>query len=397
MSVLNNAKADSAGLLPSAHQRPRAAATTRLEELRSREQAMHAAEPRGSLHRWLGEARARGASDVLFVAGWPVTFNIRGCWTPESDATVNADEILAWGGEILSAPQQERLAAQRDLDIGLRIEGAGRFRVNLHYQNQTLAAAIRVVPPHAPALEELGLPEAVSRLADFRSGLVLVTGGTGHGKSTTLASLLSRMNESRACHIVTLEDPVEFEFPRGLAIIEQREIGMDSPSFASALRHVVRQRPDVIMVGEMRDLETISAAITAAETGHLVLASLHTSNAPQTLARIIDVFPAAQQLQVRAQVAASLRAVLAQVLVPAGDDATLRPATELMFANDAMRRAIRDNETHLLYGMIETGRSQDCWTLEQSLADLVREGRLAEPDALAAAAHPDRLGRLLGH
>lgn len=338
---------------------------------------------------------ARKAADLLFVAGWPPMFGVHGEWRAGDGPELSPDAIQAWLDATLTAEQKAEFARQRDVDFSLRVDGTGRFRVNAHRQNQSPAVAIRAIPGTPPHLDALGLPSQARRLAEFANGLVLVTGGTGHGKSTTLAAVLSHLNETRACHIITLEDPVEFEYPRGLAVIEQREIGADSPDFATALRHVLRQKPDIILVGEMRDLETISTALTAAETGHLVLATLHTCNACQALARIIDVFPAAQQSQVRAQIAASLRAVLAQTLIPRLDGAGLSPVVELMFANDAIRRAIRDNETHLLYGMLETGKALGMCTLEQSLAEAVCSGRIDPDAARAAAVYPERYDKLV--
>jgi twitching motility protein PilT len=263
--------------------------------------------------------------------------------------------------------------------------------VNAHFQRGRPAASIRAIPNEVPAFDQLGLPPEVLRLANFPHGLVLITGGTGQGKSTTLASIIDHMNHHRKAHVITIEDPIEFDFPRGTCFIEQREIGSDSPSFASALRHVLRQRPDVILVGEMRDLETISTALTAAETGHLVLASLHTSSAAQTIGRIIDVFPPAQQAQVRVQLAASLRAILCQSLLRNTAIDEVLPATELLFATNAIRRAVRDNETHLIYAMIETGRR-----LEQSLSELVRANKINPAEAFECTGNPARLEKLLG-
>lgn len=347
------------------------------------------------LHELLEKSKELGASDMLLVAGAAPTVFVNGQWRPLGGELLTAAQVTKAVESALTEDQKRRLHEMRDLDMGLSVDSAGRFRVNVHYQRGGLAAAFRAIPTKIPSFDELGLPEQVKRCADFPNGLVLVTGPTGQGKSTTLAALVNHMNQTRRCHIITIEDPIEFGFSHGTCLIEQRQIGDDSPSFALALRHALRQRPDVILIGEMRDLETISTALTAAETGHLVLASIHTSGAAQTLARIIDVFPASQQPHVRTQVAASLRAIICQSLVRDHLNDRLAPATELLITNSALRRAIRDNETHLIYGMLETGRCHGMHTLEQSLAELILSGRVAPADALAAARDPARLSKLV--
>ena len=350
----------------------------------------------GDLPALLTQAVQQGASDLLLVAGKPPTIYARGQWRPLTERCLPAVEVAAALDAVLTDAQRTTLTTRQDLDFALAVSGVARFRANFHYQRGTLAAAFRVIPTGVPPLEELGLPPQVLSFADFPNGLVLVTGGTGQGKSTTLAAILSHMNTTRSGHVITIEDPIEFLFEHGTCLVEQREIGADSPSFAGALRHVLRQRPDIILVGEMRDLETIATALTAAETGHLVLASLHTSSAAQTIARIIDVFPAAQQPQVRTQLAASLRAIVCQRLVRDRSKQALVPAVEVLVGTAGIARAIRDNETHLVYGMIETGKQRGMQTLEQSLAGLVRAGRIAPEEALGAAADSGRLARLLG-
>ena len=355
----------------------------------------------------LAEAAQRGASDLLLVAGAPPTIYTFGQWLPLNDHRLAAEEIPTIIEPVLTKGQRTKLLDHRDLDFGLSLPASEpdglqspgaltRYRVNVHYQRGTLAAAFRAIPAKVPPFERLGLPAEVRRFADFPNGLVLVTGCTGQGKSTTLAAIVDHMNRTRSAHIITIEDPIEFTFEHGTCLIEQRQIGEDSPSFASALRHVLRQRPNVILIGEMRDLETVATALTAAETGHLVLASLHTASAAQTLARVVDVFPPVQQTQVRTQLAASLRAILCQTLVRDQANETLTPATEILMATSAVRRAIRENETHLIYGMIETGRSQGMHTLEQSLTILVKAGRVQPAEAFAAAVDPTRLARLTG-
>lgn len=344
----------------------------------------------------LHAAAARGASDLVLVAGAAPTIYAGGQWSPLGDDRSSSDALADALLGVLSPAHREAFDRQKDVDFALELPGAGRFRVNLHSQRGTIAAAFRAIPQTVPTFESLKLPPAVLGLADFPSGLVLITGGTGQGKSTTVAALIEHMNQTRRAHVITIEDPIEFAFTHGACVIEQREIGTDSPTFSSALRHVLRQRPDVIVIGEMRDLETISTALTAAETGHLVLASLHTSSATQTLSRIIDVFTPVQQGQVRSQLAASLRGIVCQTLCRDAVHQKLIPATEVLIATTAVRRAIREDETHLVYGMIETGRRQGMHTLEQSLAALVRDGHLDSDTALAAAPEPGRLQTIFG-
>ncbi len=344
----------------------------------------------------LKSAASRGASDLLLVANVPPTVSIRGEWVDLSSVALSAENVEQLVDSLMNDEQRHKLHTVRDVDLGVTIPGVGRYRINLHYQRETLAAAIRAIPEDIPAFDSLGLPEQVIQFADYSNGLVLVTGGTGQGKSTTLAALIDHMNRGRRRHIITIEDPVEFAFKPGTCLIEQRQVGEDCPTFASALRFVLRQRPDVVLLGEVRDLETMASALTAAETGHLVLATLHTCNASQTIARIIDVFPAAQQPQVRSQLAGSLRAILCQSLIQDNLNDSLVPATELLVATAAIRRAIRENETHLISSMIETGRRMGMHTLEQSLEELVKSGRITPESAVLAAADPVRMQVMLG-
>ncbi len=348
------------------------------------------------LEQALRDCIAVGGSDLLLVTNAPPTVLINGAWKPLDQPAPTAEWLARVFDDVLSDDQRERLRTVRDLDIGMQIAGLGRFRVNLHYQRGEPAAAIRVVPIDVPQFDTLGLPSHVLDFANYSSGLVLVTGGTGQGKSTTLASLINHINHSRAAHVITIEDPAEFEFQNQKSLIEQRQVGDDSPSFASALRHALRQRPDVILIGEMRDLETISTALTAAETGHLVLSTLHTNSAIQTIARIIDAFPSGQQPHVRTQLAASLRAIMCQRLVRDELNNGLLPAAEILIGTAAVRRNIRENETHLVYATMETGRRLGMQTMEQCLSDLVLGGRISPDTAIAAAADPARMQALLG-
>lgn len=345
----------------------------------------------------LSETERRGASDLLLIAGAPPTVFRAGHWEPLDMAPMTSQQIAACVTPILSPRQLDKLDRTRDIDLSYVLPGVGRYRINVHYQQGGLAAAVRMIPQTVPPLEGLGLPPEVLKFADYPSGLVLVTGGTGEGKSTTLAAIVDHMNRTRSGHIITIEDPIEFCFTHGTCLIEQRQIGDDSPSFGEALRHVLRQRPDVILIGEMRDTETVATALTAAETGHLVLATLHTASATQTITRIIDAFPAAQQSQIRTQLAGSLRAILCQALARDELNDRLIPVTELLFATPAIRRAIRDNETHLIYAMIETGRRQGMHTLEQGLEQLVKAGRVTAEQAIGMAGDSAHMRKMLGH
>ncbi len=348
------------------------------------------------LNELLSETQDRGGSDLLLIADTPPTVLCDGQWIALHQTPMTAQGIAACLDPVMTKDQRDRLRLKRDLDLGFSAPAKGRFRVNIHYQRGSIAAAFRAIPEDVPPFETLGLPASVLDIADMPAGIVLVTGGTGQGKSTTLAAVVNHMNQTRARHIITIEDPIEFGFKQGTCLIEQRQIGDDSPSFTSALRHVLRQRPDVILIGEMRDIETMSAALTAAETGHLVLATLHTASASQTLARVIDAFPATQQSQVRTQLSASIRAIICQTLVTDQLNGGLVPATELLFATHAIRRAIRDNEAHLIHSMIETGRRRGMHTLEQSLQALVRAGRVSADEAVAASVDPVRMRKMLG-
>lgn len=269
------------------------------------------------------------------------------------------------------------------------------FRANIHYQRGTLAASLRLLPDKIPTLESLHLPPTLKRLGEARQGLVLVTGATGCGKSSTLAALVDLINTQRRGHVVTIEDPVEYVHTNRDSIVEQIEVGHDTPDFASSVRSVLRQNPDVILVGEMRDTETISTVLTAAETGHLVLSTLHTNDTSQAVSRILDSFPAARQQQVRQQLSLALLAVVAQQLVPAADKNGRYPAVEIMSATHAVRNLIRRGEDHQIYTAIGTGRADGMITMEQSLAEMVRSGKITRDTALAHCFRLEDLKRYL--
>jgi twitching motility protein PilT len=340
-------------------------------------------------------AKQVGASDLLLVAGAPPSVYVNTRMDSLGHEPFSASALHDMVMAFLDPKQRERLNQHRDLDFSIGHAQVGRCRINIHYQRRSLAVAVRFISSDIPDLEQLNLPSKLAELADLPRGMVLVTGPTGSGKSTTLAALVERINRRRRVHVITLEDPIEFAFTNRQSIIEQREVGDDSPTFAEALRHVVRQKPDVILVGEMRDLETISAAVTAAETGHLVLASLHTNTAAQTIERIVDVFDSQRQQQIRVQLGATLKAIVGQSLFPNERDGGMIPAVELMIMTPAIARAIRENNTHLIPGMIETGGQQGMQTLDAAIAGLVRRGLISRDSAMTKAAEPERLERLL--
>jgi twitching motility protein PilT len=320
-----------------------------------------------------------GASDLHLAAGMPGVIRLHGALRRIDGCPVLENEMIRdmiFG--ILPASQRERFEEQKELDTSHSIAGVGRFRVNVAMQRGTVAAALRPIPHEIPSFETLGLPDSVRSFAELRRGLVLVTGPTGSGKSTTLASLIDIINRTKPLHIVTVEDPIEFLHDHKRSIVTQREIGEDTFSFAESLRRVLRQDPDVILVGEMRDLETISTAITAAETGHLVFATLHTQDAPQTIDRIVDVFPTNQQEQIRVMLAATLEGVVTQQLIVNAEGTTRLPCAEVMTCTSAIRNLIRQSKTHQIYSLMQVGGSYGMQTMDQGLARMVREGLISE-------------------
>ncbi len=296
---------------------------------------------------------------------------------------------------ILSTEQQKILETRRSVDLAYSLPGVARFRVNVFFQRGSISAALRTIPAEIKTLEELGLPEYVGALADIPRGLVLVTGPTGSGKSTTLATLIDMINRVRREHILTIEDPIEFLHWHRNCIVNQREIGTDATSFADGLRAALRQDPDVVLVGEMRDLETIATALTAAETGHLVFATLHTQSAPQTIDRIIDVFPAEQQHQVRIQLASTLQGIVTQNLVPTADGRGRIAALEILVPDDAVRNLIRQGKIEQIYSVMQTGTARGLQTMEQALADLVLRNVITREVAFSRSSKVDQLEGLL--
>ena len=324
-------------------------------------------------------AVAVGASDLHLTAQMAGCIRLHGAIRPiEGCPVLDNESIRDMVFGILPASQRERFEAESELDTSHSIAGVGRFRVNVSLQRGTVAAALRPIPHEMPEFSTLGLPDAIQSFTDLRRGLVLVTGPTGSGKSTTLASLVDIINRTKPLHIVTVEDPIEFLHDHKRSIITQREVGEDTKSFSEALRRVLRQDPDVILVGELRDLETISMALTAAETGHLVFGTLHTQDCPQTIDRMIDVFPTNQQEQIRVMLAATLEGVVTQQLVVNSDGTGRIPCSEVLVCTSAIRNLIRQSKTHQIYSLMQVGSSFGMQTMDQGLAKLVKEGLISE-------------------
>jgi twitching motility protein PilT len=370
-----------------------------------------------ALGRLLAEALRRGASDLLLLAGLPPVFRVDGRLKRGDAAALDPDEVSRLFQSQLASRVRREIAERGAADFSLRLAGAaaarapsaalaadaggasldstlaasGRFRVNLHRQRGQLAASVRTLPRDIPTLASLNLPPAFAELVKPSRGLVLVCGPTGSGKSSTLAAMIGEINRGRTAHIITIEDPVEYEHRSNRSLIEHVEIGRDARSFSEALRAALRQDPDVILVGEMRDLETMATAISAAETGHLVLATLHSNDAVQSVHRIVDVFPPAQQAQIRQQLALSLHAIVAQQLVPRADGRGRIPAVELMLATFPVRHHIRSDKLEKLYNEITLGKRQGMTSFEESLAQLVREGKIDLEEARVRASHPEEL------
>jgi twitching motility protein PilT len=335
-------------------------------------------------------------SDLHLTAGSPPIVRVNGDLHPMSHLPeLNGSQIRHMVYSIVSQKQREKFENELELDTSYALPGKGRFRVNIFLQRDSVGCVMRAIPYEIVDYDKLGVPPAVKTWAYLPRGLVLVTGPTGSGKSTTLASLIDIVNRERSVHIMTVEDPIEFLHHHKRSIINQREVGEDTHSFANALKHVLRQDPDVILVGEMRDLETISTALTASETGHLVFATLHTQDAPQSIDRVIDVFPAHQQQQVRVQLAAALQGICTQQLLPTRDGAGRTIACEVMVATPAIRNLIREGKVHQIYSMLQAGGKYGMVTMDMSLAQLVRGGKISLEMALERCANEEDLRRLI--
>jgi len=309
--------------------------------------------------------------------------------------TVSNEDAKEMVLSMVSPDRFKKFEENRDLDFSTTLDGGYRFRVNTHFQNGTIALSIRLIPRQIPLIDDLHLPPIVKELTDLPRGLVLVTGHTGSGKSTTLAAMVELINTKYRKHIITLEDPIEYALESKMGVIEQREIGFDCLQFASGLRHILRQDPDIIMVGEMRDLETTSSTITAAETGHLVFSTLHTINAPQTVERVIDIYPANQQNQIRTMFANTLQAVISQTLFPRIDKPGMIPCTEIMLCTSAVRNCIRENRIYEIPNIIETSRKLGMHSMDYSIADMCSKGYISREDAIMRLTNPSQLNKML--
>ncbi|MCA9798025.1 MAG: type IV pilus twitching motility protein PilT [Cyanobacteria bacterium HKST-UBA04] len=348
----------------------------------------------------LAEATSRGASDIHISVGVPPVYRIDGKLVRAEYPALNKDDAHKLIFSLLNNEQRRVLEQNWELDFSYGVQGIGRFRVNVYKNRGTYATALRTINSTVPTADQLNLPQIVIDVANRPRGLILVTGATGSGKSTTLAAMINWINENKAEHILTIEDPIEFLHESKRSIVHQRELGQDTRSFANALKSALREDPDVVLVGEMRDLETIQLAITAAETGHLVMGTLHTSSAIQTVDRIVDVFPPEQQHQIRVQLSSSLCAVFSQALVPRLNEFNEKKgralAQEIMVVTPAIANMVREGKTAQMYSAIQMGQEYGMQTLEMSLKDLYQAGSVTLEDALSKTTRPDDLRRILG-
>ncbi len=337
----------------------------------------------------------RGASDLHITTGTPPQIRLHGKLAPLTQferLTPQDTQRLAYS--VLNEAQKQKFEEDNELDLSFGIQGLARFRCNVYRQRGAVAAAIRVIPINIRSFDELGLPPVVEQLADRPKGLILVTGPTGSGKSTTLAAMVDKINNERSEHIMTIEDPIEFVHLHKKCLVNQREVFSDTQSFKNALKYILRQDPDVVLVGEMRDLETIAAALTIAETGHLTLGTLHTNSCAQTINRIIDVFPNTQQSQVRAQLSLVLEGVLSQQLIPTADGRGRVMALEIMVTTPAIRNLIREEKIHQIYSALQAGQKFGMQTMNQSLIELVQKRQISREEALNRSMLPEELSQL---
>lgn len=341
----------------------------------------------------LYEAVTLGASDIFLIVGRKISYKIQGMITPRDGNILRKEDTLELIDKIYELAEQrdKRLRDDGDDDFALSVAEVGRFRVNIYRQRGTWSGVLRVVAYELPCFEDMGIPLKVMELSNLTKGLVLVTGTAGSGKSTTLSYIIDEINQCRNCHILTLEDPIEFLHKHKTSIISQREIGIDTNNYSKALRAAMRESPDVILIGEMRDLETIEIAMTAAETGHLVLSTLHTVGASNTIDRIIDVFPANQQQQIRVQLSMVLKGIVSQQLLPSTDG--LVPAFEILEANTAIRTMIRDGKVHQINSLIYTSSKEGMKSMDQSILELYEQGRITEETAIIYAMNSDIMKR----
>ncbi|MCI9533976.1 MAG: type IV pilus twitching motility protein PilT [Lachnospiraceae bacterium] len=343
----------------------------------------------------LKRASEEGASDVHFTAGLPPKMRLSGSLVSMPYESLTGEDTMAAAKEIMSQEQFDHFMEKGEYDMSLSLKEAGRYRVNVFRQQGAAALAFRLVRSEIPSPEELGIPSSVIDLYNRKRGLILVTGPTGSGKSTTLASIIHKVNLCRDAHIITLEDPIEYVHTHKMSMVNQREIGSDTQSYANGLKAALREDPDVILVGEMRDYETISVAVTAAETGHLVLSTLHTIGAASTVDRIIDVFPPHQQQQIRVQLANVLEGIISQQLIPKADGRGRVGAFEVLHVNLAVRNLIREGKTHQLPSIMQTGRRQGMMTMDEAIIQLVRDRKITPQMALSFAQDRDSMERVL--
>jgi len=348
------------------------------------------------LNDYLLDAIREGASDLHVTVGLPPMIRVNGQVRPLDYPKLTPQSTREMIYDVLTNDQRQRLENAWELDMSYTLPRIARFRVNVYFQKGNLGAAFRTIPQEIRSFDQLGLPKAVEDMTEKPRGLVLVTGPTGSGKSTTLAAMIDRINETRHEHIMSVEDPIEFLHSHKKCIVNQREVNGDTKSFAEALKHVLRQDPDVILVGEMRDLETISIALTSAETGHLVFGTLHTQDAPQTIDRVIDVFPAGQQGQIRVQLANALQGVITQTLVPRSDGKGRVVACEILAPTPGVRNLIREGKVHQIYSAMQTGGKFGMQTMDAALVELVRKNLVSREEAEKRSSNPDELRRLLG-
>lgn len=340
-------------------------------------------------------ATSKNASDIHITVGIPPVFRINGQLLNYGEEKLKPDDTKTLVYETLSEDLIKKLEENGEVDTSFSSPGVGRYRVNAYKQRGSYGMALRIIPLEIPSIEDLGLPGIVKDLARLPRGLILVTGPTGSGKSTTLATMINQINNERRCHILTLEDPIEYLHRHNQSIVNQREIGTDSKSFAASLRAALRQDPDVILVGEMRDLETISIALTAAETGHLVLSTLHTNGAAKTIDRIIDVFPPHQQQQVRVQFSSAIQAIISQQLLPKADESGRVAAFEVMVATPAIRNLIREEKIHQIDTAIQTGAKYQMQTMDNSLLELYKKGLITKDIALMQAINQENIRKYI--
>ena len=352
------------------------------------------AQPALTIDAYLQVLLDQAASDLILSAGAPATMRKDGALVPLDPQPLRPEQIEQIAREVLSGERWKRFQERRDLDFSFNWRGQARFRINAFMQRGSVGLALRLIPYQIPNFDQLGVPMVVRGLTHLNQGLILVTGPTGSGKSSTLAAMVSDIVATRPCHVITIEDPIEYVYRHQRSIVEQREVGADVATFADALRAALRQTPDVLLVGEMRDLETIAAAITIAETGHLVLATLHTNDTTQAVDRMVDVFPAEQQQQVRIQLSSTLAAVIYQQLLPRRDGPGRVAAFEVLLNTIAVQNLIKEGKTRQLRNVLETSAKEGMNTMERSLGDLVRAGLVDFGIAAARAQHPDELRRL---